>query len=144
MPDEPGPPPVAGLRLDGHEDVVISATENESLCRTMGVAPDPVGAAHPIYYYIAAQAGMGLSVAELCAACDFDISDGPIMAGSEAEFHAPLMTETPYRVTGEIVALTRKKSRKFGTIDLLDYRLRLEQRDRTAMVSARSLWVLPR
>jgi hypothetical protein len=124
--------------------VVISAAENAALCRCLGVEPDTGGEAHPSYYYSATQVGMGLTVAELCARCAFDVEDGPMLASSEAEFHAPLLTETPYRVRGEIVSLTRKASRTLGTMDLLHYRLRLVGPDGTTAVETTNVWVLPR
>jgi hypothetical protein len=143
MPADP-PPDVAGLCLDGADAVVISAAENAALCEVMGVSPPAGGEAHPSYFYSATQVGMGLTVAQLCAACGFDVEDGPMLAGSEARFHAPLMTETPYRVRGEIVSLARKASRKLGSMDLLEYRLRLVAPDGAVAVETTNLWVLPR
>lgn len=140
----PPVPDVAGLSLDGIDTVLISSAENRALCETMGVQPDPDGRAHPSYYYIATQIGMGLTVAELCAACDFDVADGPMMATSGARFHRPIMTEQPYRVRGTIAGLTRKQSRRLGTMDLLDYRLRLETLDGDSVVETHNVWVLPR
>jgi hypothetical protein len=138
------PPDVAGLVLDGAEDVVIAAAENAALCEAMGVAPAADGQAHPSYFYSATQVGMGLTVAQLCAACGFDVEDGPMLAGSEARFHAPLLTDTPYRVRGEIVSLTRKASRKLGSMDLLEYRLRLVAPGGAVAVETTNQWVLPR
>ncbi|RYD54381.1 MAG: hypothetical protein EOP60_07705 [Sphingomonadales bacterium] len=137
-------PDVAGLSLDGSEPVVIDPAENRALCATMGVAPDPGGRAHPSYFYIATQVGMGLTVRALCQACDFDVSDGPMMATSGATFHAQLMTAQPYLVRGRIESLTRKQSRRLGWMDLLDYGLRLETPDGICAVETRNLWVLPR
>lgn len=140
----PEPPAVSGLSLDGDKIVIISAIENRALCETMGVAPDPSGAAHPSYFYIATQIGMGLTVAGLCAACDFAVEDGPMMATTGATFHRPIRTEEPYRVRGEILSLTRRPSRRFGVIDLLDYRLCLQTLEGDPVVETRNLWVLPR
>jgi acyl dehydratase len=144
MAAESAPPDVAGICLDGREPITISAAENRALCESMGVAPAADGSAHPSYYYAATQVGMGLSVAELCARCDFDVNDGPMLASSEARFLGPLRTGTPYRVRGEILGLTRKNSRKLGTMDVLDYRLRLVDADGLAVVETVNVWVLPR
>jgi hypothetical protein len=140
----PALPDVAGLKLDGTEPVRISAEENRALCATMGVEPDPSGRAHPSYFYIATQVGMGISVAQLCAACDFDVKDGPMMATTGARFLQPIMTEQDYWVRGEILGLERKRSRKLGVMDLLDYRLRLETLDGAGVVETSNVWVLPR
>lgn len=110
----------------------------------MGVTPAPNGQAHPSYYYTATQVGMGLTVRELCERCDFDVENAPMMATSEAQFLKPLMTDTPYRVRGHIESLVRKRSRKLGVMDLLDYRLRLVDLSGEAVLETKNVWVLPR
>lgn len=138
------PPNVAGLSLDGAAPIVISAEENRALCEGMGIAPAADGQAHPSYYYAATQIGMGLTVRELCARCDFDVDDAPMMATSEGRYLKPLMTETPYLVRGHIKSLVRKRSRKLGVMDLLDYRLSLIDADQNTVVETLNVWVLPR
>jgi hypothetical protein len=138
------PPAIAGLRLDGHAPICIDAKENAQLCQTMGVDPDPHGEAHPSYFYVATQVGMGLSVTQLCEHCDFDVRNGPMMATSAVRFHAPLMTSTPYRVRGEVLGLVRKRSRSLGVMDLLEYRLDLHAMDGSLILQVRNAWVLPR
>ena len=86
------PPRVAGISLAGAKPYTISAEENRALCESTGVAPAEDGTAHPIYFYIATQVGMGMTVAGLCAACDFDVEEGPMMASSKVTFSRPLVT----------------------------------------------------
>lgn len=142
--DAGSPPDVAGLRLDGLAPIVISADENRMLCEGMGVRPAPDGQAHPSYYYTATQVGMGLSVRELCARCDFDVDNAPMMATSEARYLLPLMTGAPYWVRGQIESLVRKPSRRFGAMDLLDFRLRLINTAEETVLETLNVWVLPR
>src|ERR1700722_10693536 len=103
----------------------ITRDENAAFCDAAGATPDPDGRAHPIFYYIATQAAMGISVADLCALCDFDVADGPMMASSNVEFLGELAVDQDYEVGGEILSLIRKPSRTFGAVDLLTYRLTL-------------------
>lgn len=140
----PAPPEVAGYSLAGHEPYVISVEENRELCRTLGVKPAEDGTAHPIYYFIATQVGMGVSVAGLCAACEFDVDDGPMMGASRTEFSRPLLTGQAYQVNGEILSLVRKPSRTFGVMDVLDYQLDLRLADGTPVLVTTNTWVLPR
>jgi hypothetical protein len=140
----PPAPAVAGISLSGRSTYMISVDENRALCATLEVAPAADGSAHPVYFFIATQAGMGMTVAELCRACDFDVEDGPMIASSTVAFTRPLMTEQAYRVTGEIVSLTRKRSRTFGVMDSLTYVLRLALSDGTPVLETRNLWILPR
>lgn len=122
----------------------ISAEENAALCRSTGIEPAADGSAHPIYYYVVTQVAMGMTVAELCATCDFDVEDGPMMGSSGVRFFSPLRTGTPYRVTGEILSLVRKNSRKLGIMDVLTYRLRLHWPDNAVALETENVWVLPR
>lgn len=138
------PPNVAGLSLDGAEPIMIAGDENRALCEGLGVAPAADGQAHPSYYYTATQIGMGLTVRELCERCDFDVENAPMMATSEARYLLPLMTDTPYLVRGHIESLVRKRSRKLGVMDLLDYRLRLVDLDQNIVLETLNVWVLPR
>lgn len=135
-------PEVAGYSLSG-TSYTISVEENARLCASVGLTPAADGSAHPIYFYVATQVGMGQTVAGLCALCAFDVQDGPLLGGCEVEFAEPLAVGAEYAVTGEIVSLVRKSSRKLGVIDLLEYRLRLSRAGRTAL-SVRNNWILPR
>ena len=140
----PPAPAVAGTKLDGTETFTISAVENAALCRSTGVDPARDGSAHPIYYYIATQVAMGQTVAGLCAVCEFDVEDGPMMGSSGVRFSAPLRTGGRYRVSGEILGLERKKSRKLGVMDVLTYRLRLHELGGAIVLETDNVWVLPR
>src|SRR5579859_6299135 len=129
--DLPPPPAVAGYSLKGSKPYTISAAENAALCASIGVQPAPDGTAHPIYFYVASQVGMGQTVAGMCRVCDFDVDDGPLMASSKVTFQQPLRVGQSYEVTGEIVSLVRKASRKLGMMDMLEYVLRLSTPDGT-------------
>ena len=145
MHDLPPAPAVAGTSLDGSKVFTISAEENAALCRSTGVEPAADGSAHPIYYYIATQVAMGKTVAGVCETCEFDVEDGPMMGSSGVRFTAPLMVGESYKVTGEILSLVRKLSRKLGVMDVLTYRLRLHPAaGGAALLETDNVWVLPR
>jgi hypothetical protein len=142
--DIPPPPQVAGFSLTAEAPYTISVAQNAALCASLGVAAATDGTAHPIYFYIATQVGMGQTVAGLCRVCAFNVEDGPMMAGSQVSFQQPLRTGQTYRIGGEIVSLIRKPSRKLGVMDLLEYVLRLSLPDGTPVLSTTNKWVLPR
>lgn len=142
--DLPAPPDVAGTSLSGTKQYIISAEENRQLCATINAEPAADGSAHPIYYYIATQVGMGQTVAGLCDICEFDVEVGPMMAGSKVVFSQPLKTDQAYTVTGSIRSIDRKKSRKLGVMDLMVYDLSLCLPDGTAVLTTTNSWVLPR
>ena len=141
----PPAPDVAGASLDGTKVFTITAEENSALCASTGVTPASDGSAHPIYYYIATQVAMGKTVAGVCETCEFDVDDGPMMGSSGVKFSEPLMVGQSYKVTGEILSLVRKQSRKLGVMDVLTYRLRLhKEADGTCILETDNVWVLPR
>lgn len=145
MTELPPAPDVTGTSLDGSTVFTITAEENAALCHSTGVEPAADGTAHPIYYYIATQVAMGKTVAGVCETCDFDVEDGPMMGSSGVRFSKPLMVGASYRVTGEILGLVRKQSRKLGVMDVLTYRLRLHPADGgDALLETDNVWVLPR
>lgn len=135
-------PDVAGRSLSG-TTYRITRAQNERVCASVGMTAAADGTAHPIYFYVATQVGMGETVAGLCAICHFDVKDGPLLGGCQVEFAESLRVETDYQVTGEILSLTRKASKKLGVIDLLEYRLALRTMDRT-IAQVRNSWILPR
>jgi hypothetical protein len=138
-------PDVAGTSLDGTKIFTITAEENADLCRSTGVEPAADGSAHPIYYYIATQVAMGKTVAGVCETCEFDVDDGPMMGSSGVKFTEALMVGQSYKVTGEILSLVRKASRKLGIMDVLTYRLRLhKEADDSCILETDNVWVLPR
>ncbi len=138
------PPQVAGISLSGNDPYTIDADENLRLCQSIGAVPDATGHAHPIFYYIATQAGMGKTVGGLCAACDFDVDDGPMMGTSKVTFFNAMLTDQPYLVTGQILGLVRKASRKLGVMDIVEYELHLEHPDGTRVLTTSNTWILPR
>ena len=141
---EPAPPPdVAGIVLDG-DDYTITAENNRVVCESSGAKPADDGTAHPIFALIATQVAMKLSVGELLALCDFDVADGPMMAGCEIAYQAPLRVGETYRVRGRIESLVRKPSKRLGIMDLLTHSLDLHDRDGALVLSTINNWVLPR
>lgn len=122
----------------------ITAARNAELCAAVGTQPSADGRAHPIFYYVATQVGMGMAVAELLAICDFDIADGPMMTRSSATFAGDLKVDVDYSITGEIVSLTRKPSRTFGYADLLRFRLTATDPSGCTTAECVNEWILPR
>lgn len=142
--DLPPPPDVSGVSLSGTATFSIAAADNAALCRSTGVEPASDGTAHPIWFFVATQVGMGKTVAGVCQACDFNVEDGPMMTGSRVDFAAPIRVDTPYRVEGEIKGLTRKRSRTLGVMDIMEYQLRLIGADGAAVLVTTNSWALPR
>ena len=113
----PVPLPRGAYRIDASVDRLLRASA--------GAPPGERGEAHPIFAFIATLGGMGVSVAELCRMCGASIDDGPVLARCTIRFHRPLSLDRNYTVDGEITAITRKKSRRFGAADHVTIELTL-------------------
>lgn len=122
----------------------ISAAENAAVCAAVGATPRQDGRAHPIFYYLATQNGMGITVGGLFDLCQFDPADGPLMVSTKVQFHDPILVDADYLVRGEIIGLTRKPSRTFGAVDLFEFALRLERPEGGVVSECVNAWVLPR
>jgi hypothetical protein len=137
------PPAVAGTRLPGGE-YRITAEENRALCEALHTKPASDGCAHEIYAYIATQSGMGISVDGLLKLCEFDAADGPMLGSSHNRYLDTLRTGESYRVSGEILGLTRKQSKQLGTMDVLEYRLTMSRASGEPVLEVTNTWILPR
>lgn len=122
----------------------VSSQENARLCEAVGTEPDSDRRAHPIFYYIAGQCGMGISVADLCAAYGFDVNDGPMMVKSGVEFTGELLVDEEYKVSGGVTSIVRKPSRTFGAVDQLIFELFLADCSGDLVLKSTNTWILPR
>jgi hypothetical protein len=87
----------------------------------------PAAVPHPVMAFIAAQRGMGCTVAELFELLESSIDDGPLLASTSIDLERDLATDERYTVTGEIVGLVRKHGAALGDFDLAT--CRFEVRD---------------
>jgi hypothetical protein len=83
------------------------------------------GAAHPLLFYLAAQAGIGLSLTELFALCRGSSEDGPMLGEWGMEVNRPVQVGADYAVVGGITGVVRKTGRKTGVFDIVRFELQL-------------------
>ncbi len=80
---------------------------------------EPDTAPHPVMAFVAAQRGMGCTVAELFALLESDIDDGPLLASTTIDLVRDLEFDVRYRVSGKVVRVERKRGAALGTFDLV-------------------------
>ena len=121
--------------------VTVTASDAARLEDVLG-SPRPSAGLHPLFAFIAAQRGIGVSVAELCEIAEFDVEDGPLLGSLDIEWSRPLHANAEYAVEGEINSLVRKHGRS-GVFDVLTFQERLVD---TAGVAATvdAIFILPR
>ena len=83
------------------------------------------GAAHPLLVYMAAQAGIGLSLAELFTLCSATSEDGPMLGEWGMEVNRPIQVDAEYTVVGGIADVVRKTGNKTGVFDVVRFELEL-------------------
>jgi hypothetical protein len=121
----------------------ITEVDERRVLDVIGGAPTADGAAHPLWAYIAAQRGIGISVADICGLAAFNVNDGPMLGSSHLEYHGPIRIGVPYRVTGEVLGIERKHG-TIGVFDLLEFREDLLAEDGSLVASSTSIYILPR
>jgi hypothetical protein len=102
------------------------------------------GAAHPVFASIASLRTLGMSIAEMCALCDFDLADGPLLGECDIEFDAPMRAGVRYVATGAIESYERVASRRLGTLDRLRFVVELADAEGAPVARVSYLWLLPR
>jgi hypothetical protein len=103
----------------------ISSVLDAEIRQSSGGVPAQDGRAHPIFAFLAALGGMGISAADLFEMYGASIEDGPVLARCGIRYHRPLLVEHDYEVEGLITSVTNKKSRRFGSADHIALELKL-------------------
>lgn len=129
-----------GHRLPGGEFVIADA-DVPTVANLVG---SRTAAAHPVFASIASLRTLGMSIAEMCALCDFDLADGPLLGECDIELDAPMRAGARYVATGEIESYERVSSRRLGTLDRLRFVVALADSNGTPVARVSYLWLLPR
>lgn len=102
------------------------------------------GVAHPLYVYLGAMAGMGLSIEELFALCHATSADGPMFGECATRIHRPLHVGATYTVRGGIVDVQRKEGKRAGVFDIVAFELELVDTAGVVAAVCRNSFVFPR
>jgi hypothetical protein len=135
---------LVGYRFPGGT-YVIEHWENVLLSDVMCLEPLPDGVAHPAFLFHIPITGVGTSLAEMFALFRAE-SPEAIRAGEyHWELFRPLRVARRYRMSGEVVGMERKESRKLGPMDVASYRIDLhDDEDGELTASTHATWLLIR
>src|SRR5262249_38504282 len=97
----------------------------------------------PMYGYMGALCGMGVTFDELFAMMGATAEDGPMLGEAEIDFLGDLRTDVNYQVRGEIVDVVRKSGRRVGTFDILTLKFEVLDGEQVLARSIHSM-VFPR
>jgi hypothetical protein len=104
----------------------------------------PEEAPHPVMAFVAAQRGLGVTVAELFGMWGTVMADGPMLTESTLEFPGEFRAEVAYEVSGTVESVVRKSGRAMGEFDLLTARFELAEPGRKPVAVVRNVYALPR
>ena len=81
--------------------------------------------AHPVFVWMAATGGWGMTWDDFFAWCGVTAADGPMFGEHETTIHRPLRVGATYRVSGGVTSVDRKVGRSTGVFDVVGYRMEL-------------------
>lgn len=123
----------------------IERWENVLLCDVMGVEPLPDGLAHPAYLFHAPLAGAGMRIADMFELFRAESDEAVRAGGYRWEIHRPLRVGTTYRMSGSVVGMERKESRKLGLMDVATFGIDVQDAEDGGLVaSTSSTWLVLR
>jgi hypothetical protein len=101
-------------------------------------------ALHPVWVMLGALRGMGLTIDELTALGEAGAEDGTVFGETLLEQRRPLQSGVEYTVRGGVTDIVRRVGRRAGTMDMMTFRLELQDpTGRTAAVSEQT-FIFPR
>lgn len=84
---------------------------------------------HPVWAFLAAQRGMGMTLSDIYDWFSCPPEVGPMLGECAMAFRAPLRTAVDYRVRGRIVSAVHKTGRSLGPFDLVTFVLEMSSGD---------------
>lgn len=100
--------------------------------------------AHPLFAYVAAARGKGITWDELFAVCGATADDGPMFGEHETELLRPLRVGETVRMDGEFVSAQRKQGQRTGTFDIVAFRIDVVGEDGEVAARTTNSIVFPR
>lgn len=105
---------------------------------------EPEERPHPVMAFVAAQRGLGVTVAELFRLWGTEMSDGPMLTESVLEFPGEFRADVEYEVRGTVLSVVRKTGRTLGVFDLLTARFELAEPGAGPVAIVTNTYALPR
>lgn len=122
----------------------IRRDDNASLITASGGRDVGASGAHPSFATVAALAASGTSIEEILRVAGSSVAEGPMLGECRVVITGVLRFDICYRVTRELVSIERKKSRRFGAMDLLRFVARLFEPSGASVAEVTYIWVLPK
>lgn len=106
--------------------------------------PSPIGHAHPMFSFIAAHNGMGLTFPQFMELLEAPLDAGALFGQEDLNIMRPLRIGETVAVRGSIVEARSTKGAKAGSFDLVTCGLELIDDSGTVICTSRETYVIPR
>lgn len=118
-------PPDGGGRTGGDSALALpdgcyhlSSVMDDALRGTSDAPPRGAGGhAHPVFAFVVALGGLGIDIATICARLDLPFNTGAMLGRCCIRYDRPLLVDSSYEISGHVVSITRKPSRRFTAAD---------------------------
>lgn len=134
---------LVGTRFPGGT-VTIEPYQHWLTCDVVESPQPPDDVAHPLYVYLTAMDGMGLSIEEFFGLCFSKSADGPMFGECGTRVNRPLRVGATYEVRGGIVDVQRKEGKRAGVFDIVEFELELVDSADSVAAVCRNSFVFPR
>jgi len=129
-----------GMRLPGDYFSVIPE-EAALVAKLSGWTSDEPS---PIFSYIAALRGLGITLEQMCNLCDFELGQGPVVGECRIQFFNAIQVSIRYRTDVVIHGIERRPSAAYGIVDRLRFSVALTEHSGSLVASVELIWLLPR
>jgi hypothetical protein len=99
---------------------------------------------HPVWVLLGALRGMGMTIDDLIELAGSTADEGVVFGETILEQTRPLASNETYLVHGSITDLKRRESRRAGVIDLLTFRLQIDDELGAQVAASTQTFIFPR
>lgn len=132
-----------GYRLPGGS-FTVEPEKHALFLKAVDGVPSPTGNAHPMFAFIAAHNGMGLSFPQFMELLEAPLDAGALFGQEDLQLLRPLRIGETVSVRGSIVEARSTRGAKAGSFDLVTCGLELVDAAGALVCTSRETYVIPR
>lgn len=132
-----------GHRLPGGK-YTVEPDKHALFLKAVDALPSPVGNAHPMFAFIAAHNGMGLTFPQFMELIDAPLDAGALFGQEDLRILRPLRIGETVTVRGSIVDAQSKRGAKAGSFDRITCALELVDGSGDVICTSRETYIIPR
>ncbi len=132
-----------GYQLPGGS-YTVDPDKHAQFLDAVDAEPSPSGNAHPMFGFLAAHCGMGLTFPQFMVLLEAPLDAGALFGQEDLQLRRPLRIGETVSVRGSIVEARSTRGSKAGAFDLVTCGLELVDAAGTVVCTSRETYVIPR